>query len=304
MAVSIRPISIREATLEDYPGAVALLHVVDPFRLRTVEGYRHGHVVEPPEARRRSWAADANSELVGWVTGALSYESSSGSGGFGLSVHPAWRSRSVGSELLERMVAHLLESGATRLTADGPDEASSRRFAERHGFRRTQTIRISGVDPRAVEPPAPPVGIELRSAEEIGPERVFALEQEAALDVPGEETTDALELEQWLEQYWRHPQLDRDASTVVLVDGRAASFSLMRVYPGQRRGVSDLAGTLRAFRGRGLATLAKRRALAVAAVRGVELALTDNDETNGPMLRVNERLGYRPVGGRISWSRP
>ena len=29
-----------------------------------------------------------------------------------------------------------------------------------------------------------------------------------------------------------------------------------------------------------------------------------NDETNGPMLRVNENLGYRPIGSTLTWSRP
>jgi hypothetical protein len=31
---------------------------------------------------------------------------------------------------------------------------------------------------------------------------------------------------------------------------------------------------------------------------------TENDETNGPMLRVNENLGYRPIGSTLRWSRP
>jgi hypothetical protein len=41
-----------------------------------------------------------------------------------------------------------------------------------------------------------------------------------------------------------------------------------------------------------------------AAGRGVELVSTENDEKNGPMLRVNEKLGYQPVGSTLSWSRP
>jgi hypothetical protein len=55
---------------------------------------------------------------------------------------------------------------------------------------------------------------------------------------------------------------------------------------------------------RGLALLAKRATLVNGAKRGVELVSTDNDETNGPMLRVNEQLGYRPIGSTLTWSRP
>ena len=28
------------------------------------------------------------------------------------------------------------------------------------------------------------------------------------------------------------------------------------------------------------------------------------DETNAPMLRVNEKLGNRPAGSTLGWSRP
>jgi RimJ/RimL family protein N-acetyltransferase len=65
-----------------------------------------------------------------------------------------------------------------------------------------------------------------------------------------------------------------------------------------------MTGTLRDHRGRGLALLVKRASLANAAGRGVELVSTENDETNAPMLRVNEKLGYQPDGSTLSWSRP
>ena len=65
-----------------------------------------------------------------------------------------------------------------------------------------------------------------------------------------------------------------------------------------------MTGTLRDYRGRGLALLAKRATLVNAAKRGVELVSTENDETNAPMLRVNEHLGYRPIGSTLGWSRP
>ena len=65
-----------------------------------------------------------------------------------------------------------------------------------------------------------------------------------------------------------------------------------------------MTGTLRDYRGRGLALLVKRATLVNAARRGVEFVSTENDETNGPMLRVNEKLGYRPAGSTLRWSRP
>src|SRR4051812_14130311 len=63
------------------------------------------------------------------------------------------------------------------------------------------------------------------------------------------------------------------------------SPSRIRIAPGGRA-VNDMTGTLRDYRGRGLAQLAKRATLVNAAKRGVELVSTDNDETNAPMLRT------------------
>ena len=132
---------------------------------------------------------------------------------------------------------------------------------------------------------------------------MYELDAEAMLDVPGEVAMDDVSYEQWLEDYWRHPDTDLDASVAAVIDDRPVAFSHLRIAPGGQA-ITDMTGTLRAYRGRGLALLAKRATLVNAAERGVELVSTDNDETNGPMLRVNEKLGYRPVGSTLAWSRP
>ena len=112
---------------------------------------------------------------------------------------------------------------------------------------------------------------------------------------------DDVSFEQWLEDYWRHPDTDLDASVAAVIEDRPVAFSHLRIAPGGRA-VTDMTGTLRDYRGRGLALLAKRATLVNAAGRGVELVSTENDEKNAPMLRVNEKLGYRPIGG-LMWSR-
>jgi hypothetical protein len=49
-----------------------------------------------------------------------------------------------------------------------------------------------------------------------------------------------------------------------------------------------MTGTLREYGGSGLALLAKRATLVNAAKRGFELVSTENNETNGPMLRADD----------------
>jgi RimJ/RimL family protein N-acetyltransferase len=62
-------------------------------------------------------------------------------------------------------------------------------------------------------------------------------------------------------------------------------------------------GTLRAYRGRGLALAVKLASIAWAREHGVTSMQTNNDETNAPMLAINRRLGYRPAGRRVEWVR-
>jgi GNAT superfamily N-acetyltransferase len=296
-------IMVREGTREDFGSATELLNRVWPLRVGSERGLRHAAAAEPPEAHRRYWAADDGGELVGWATASIDYQSSELPGFLQACVAPESRKAGLGAALLERCEAHLGELGVAMVLSSSTPEEASRSFAIAHGFRHTDTVRISGVDPRTIELPSIPPGVELRPLAELDPRKVFELDSEAMLDIPGEVAMDGLSFEQWLEDYWRHPDTDLDASVAAVVDGRPVAFSHLRVAP-SGRAINDMTGTLRDYRRRGLALLAKRATLVNAATRGVEFVSTENTETNGPMLRVNEKLGYRPAGSALRWSRP
>ena len=57
-------------------------------------------------------------------------------------------------------------------------------------------------------------------------------------------------------------------------------------------------GVIRAFRGRGLGLLMKQHSLSLAAAAGITKVITQNDETNAPMLAINAKLGYAAACGR------
>jgi GNAT superfamily N-acetyltransferase len=296
-------IMVREGTREDFGPATDLLNRVWPYRVGTERGLLHAADAEPPNAHRRYWAAEDGGKLVGWATAAIEYQSVERPGFLQVSVAPVCRKAGLGTALLERGEAHLAGLDVATVLSFTTADAASQRLATAHGFRHTNTTRISGVDPRTVEPRSAPAGVDLRPLAGLDPRKVYELDAEAMMDVPGEVSMDAVSFEQWLEDYWRHPDTDLDASVAAVVDDRPVAFSHLRIAPGGRA-VTDMTGTLRDYRGRGLAMLAKRATLVNAAKRGVELVFTENDETNGPMLRINENLGYRPVGSTLRWSRP
>ena len=45
----------------------------------------------------------------------------------------------------------------------------------------------------------------------------------------------------------------------------------------------------------------KQHSLARAAASGITKVITQNDETNAPMLAINEKLGYAPLSSGHAW---
>ncbi len=292
---------IREGDESDFAAATALVNRVWPYRVGSAAGWRHSVRAEPAEAQRRFWAAEHDGELVGWASAALDYESAERPGTVGVSVVPEHRGRGLGAALFERCDEHLRRIGAAVVDAGSEDSPAARGFLQRRGFRHAHTSRISGVDPADVEPASAPAGVELQPLAGLDPALVFALDEEVSRDIPNQDLDD-LKLEQWLEDYWRNPDVDLESSTAAVVDGRPVSFSHLFTGP-ELRGMTAMTGTLRSHRGQGLAELVKRATLAAAAARGLQLVVTYNDETNTAMLHVNEKLGYVPLAALLGWKR-
>lgn len=130
---------------------------------------------------------------------------------------------------------------------------------------------------------------------------MFALDAETVSDEPSDIDTEFTDYEAWLEQNWKHPLLNRDLTTVALVDGRPAAFSLAHT-DGSRYGTA-MTGTARAFRGRGLAKLAKNDSLHRARAAGYTEAFTGNDTGNEPMIAINKWFGYEICAKEVRYVR-
>ena len=119
--------------------------------------------------------------------------------------------------------------------------------------------------------------------------------RECVADEPGDVVVAPVPFDNWLLLNWARPDFDAGLTAVALVDGAVAAYSVAQV-DGSDRYWSGMTGVRRAFRGRGLARLVKAESLRRARAAGYRRAFTGNDADNGPMLAVNARLGYRPVG--------
>src|SRR5439155_23605760 len=130
---------------------------------------------------------------------------------------------------------------------------------------------------------------------------VYEAIREPALDEPSPVPHDAIELDDFLRD-WSEPESDLESSTAVLDDeGTVVAFTFL--YAAGDRAQHGFTGTIRAHRGRGLATAAKRRALRTAAERGVTRVTTSNAEENAAIRAINRGLGFEPIGEHVIFGR-
>ncbi len=290
---------IRSADPGDAPAVVALRARVYPYLVRGVGSTRRMISEPPPGEEWVAFVAEVDQQVVGWVS---AYRNSiTSEPDFGeislLHVHPEHRRAGIGDALLAAAIRHLTQLRIQKVRTWALPESLA--FAGKRGFEPSREIRYSALGLHRVPPlPAVPDGVRLVPLVDVDPKRLYDAEVAATADEPDDVPSDALSYEYWRYSIWDSPDLDRVASTCVVVDDRIIAFSLVK-RDGDRMW-SDMTATRPEHRGRGLARLAKLAALHRVAATGVTVAYTSNDEANAPMLAINQRLGYQPVAEQ--WS--
>ncbi|MCX5379209.1 GNAT family N-acetyltransferase [Streptomyces sp. NBC_00091] len=293
---------VRDLRPDDLPDAEAVVRVrraALPFMVTTPAGVAHELASAHPAKRYRLLLAEApDGTVVATAQVGLAYDSPEpGVSYVNAYVDPAHRGFGAGTALLRAAEEHLAAQGAVDAYAWVLDEPAHRAFAERHGYRPSRSAHFLRLDLAAgTLPPLPrelPAGVELRpgSAFADDPRPLFEADAEMTADEPGDVPAELNDYQDWLDSVWHQPTFDQELTTVVLVDGAVAAFSAAQT-DGATRYSSAMTGTLRAFRGRGLAKLAKTDSLHRARAAGYTEAFTGNDAGNEPMLAINSWFGY------------
>lgn len=294
--------TFRPGILDDVDGYLALRRTVFPYQVNTAAGMRHFWANVPEKEQLRLFAAERDGKIVGFARcGLNTWSSEPGAATMVLVVAAEHRGQGIGSELLARVEAHLRDVGGVRVQGWSADDEATIRWLGARGFTTGHELRYSAARTDQLPPmPELPPGVTTATFAEVGPEAVFAVDSISTLDEPNDIPVDVIEYDQWLTHAWNAPELRHDVSVAVLVDGVPAAVTWLEADLETGRGWSGGTGTLPAYRGRGLAKIAKSVSLRMGAELGITMAYTSNDEVNKPMLAINEWLGYCQVA--TQWS--
>lgn len=249
-------------------------------------------------------AADHRGRIAGYaVANALSHISAVFTNVY---VDPIQQERGVGSLLwsaIEREAAGFGPNEAQGYVQDNDERSLA--IIQRWGFevvepyrggpsQDTYVLHLGSLD--ATFRAEAPAGYELRSVAELESsglaDVLWPLYVVAVTDKPrwDDDEADVDKLRDRLES----ERLLPGGSLVVFRDDQVVGFTILTEI-GPRTAHVDLTVVDRADRGRGLATLLKRRSATWAHDAGYERLITESRSDNAPIVAVNRKLGFRPV---------
>jgi GNAT superfamily N-acetyltransferase len=289
---------LREQEDRDAASIVALRREADDATVISEAGWLHYRRHANPRERALGLVAEVDGVVVGMGNAGLSIDTTKpGASWANVRVTATHRRRGIGSMLHDALFAHLAEIGATNVTSFMRWSEEGERWAAARQWKRLLTGPLIARDLADIPEPSLPPGLRCISIAEFDrPEALFELMRLAILDEPRPVPIDDFRYEDWLNE-WNDPDLDRASSAVVLDGDLPVTFACVSVS-GDRAAHAGT-GTHPDYRGRGLATAAKRFALRALAEKGVKRVTTSNAEENAPMRAINRRLGFEQIGEHV-----
>ena len=213
-----------------------------------------------------------------------------------IGVAPAHRRRGIGSALLADVRERARSLGRDEIQGEVKEsEVDARGFLERRRFRQVGAEKAVALDLASIEEPtvAPPEGVRIVSRAESGDvlRGMYEVSVQAEEDIPGSLGTRTFE--QWRAQDIDKPSRRPELCFIALAGDEVVGYAALDVFGD--RAHHGLTATRRDWRRRGVASALKRAEIVAARRAGFRQLVTESEERNEPMRRLNEKLGFVPA---------
>ena len=214
-----------------------------------------------------------------------------------IAVVPEHRRRGVGSAMLAEISRRALGFGKDAIQGEVKEsDPDSRAFLERRGFaqvgaEKALVLELEGLEPPEIDAPEG-VRIVSRAEEPDRLEGMYAVAVQADEDIPG--ATGVQTFDQWRAQEIDKPAKRPELCFIALVGEEVVGYAALHASGGEC--FNALTATRRDWRRRGVGSALKRAEIgAVIRTGRYRRLLTESEERNEPMRRLNEKLGYVPA---------
>jgi GNAT superfamily N-acetyltransferase len=212
-----------------------------------------------------------------------------------VAVVPERRCRGIGSAMFAEISERGRRFGKDTIQGEVKEnDAESRAFFERRGFvqvgaEKAVVLDLDGVQPPEVDPPSG-VRIVSRAEEPDRLEGMYAVGVQAEEDIPG--SSGVQTFEQWRAHEIDKPSRRPEFCFIALAGDEVVGYAGLMVFGDEAH--HGLTATRRDWRRRGVASALKRAEIAAAKRAGFRRLVTESEERNEPMRRLNEKLGFVP----------
>jgi GNAT superfamily N-acetyltransferase len=214
-----------------------------------------------------------------------------------IAVVPAARRRGVGMAMLAEISSRAQGFGKDKLQGEVKEsDADSRAFLERRGFVRVGAEKALVLELEGLEPPEidPPDGVRIVSRAEKADrlEGMYVVAAQADEDIPG--ATGVQTFDEWKAQEIDKPAKRPELCFIALAGEEVVGYAALHATGAEC--FHALTATRRDWRRRGVASALKRAEIAAVIRSGrYRRLLTESEERNEPMRRLNEKLGFVPA---------
>jgi len=211
-------------------------------------------------------------------------------------VDEAYAGRGLGHDLHARCLAAHTDRVTDLRTRVYDGDETAMAVALHWGYEPVQLSITSRVELAGVKEPEVPEGVTLEAVDDMTVHDQAALDELVAASQTNPEAANSHRTTREEMQHWIFPG-ERPVVSLARVDGQPAAFCLGIMSETAPEGGLGFTGVDPRFRGRGLGRLVKQDVHRRAAELGIRVLVTDNEQNNHAIRRLNAELGYVPVYG-------